>query len=200
MEYCAYCGNAVPAVSDAPCPYCGKPSNGAAPPQPAAAAAAKGGSNVALIVVGVVVGGLVVVAIIGILAAIAIPNLLTAMQRSKQKRTMADIRTIAIAAESYASDNNEYPKSLDGLTPKYAKTLPKVDGWGKAIDYECVTEEQGRCTGYAIRSRGKDMISEELELRDALQAAGAGRATRNFDCDIIYTNGQFVEYPEGVQH
>ncbi|MDQ6799248.1 MAG: prepilin-type N-terminal cleavage/methylation domain-containing protein, partial [Acidobacteriota bacterium] len=38
---------------------------------------------------------LIVVAIIGILAAIAIPNLLTAMQRSKQKRTMADMRTIA---------------------------------------------------------------------------------------------------------
>ena len=35
---------------------------------------------------------LIVVAIIGILAAIAIPNLLTAMQRSKQKRTMADMR------------------------------------------------------------------------------------------------------------
>ncbi len=40
---------------------------------------------------------LIVVAIIGILAAIAIPNLLTAMQRSKQKRTMADMRTIATA-------------------------------------------------------------------------------------------------------
>ena len=41
---------------------------------------------------------LIVVAIIGILAAIAIPNLLTAMQRSKQKRSMADIRSIATAA------------------------------------------------------------------------------------------------------
>ena len=40
---------------------------------------------------------LIVVAIIGILAAIAIPNLLTAIQRSKQKRTMSDIRTIAVA-------------------------------------------------------------------------------------------------------
>ncbi|HMC21457.1 MAG TPA: prepilin-type N-terminal cleavage/methylation domain-containing protein, partial [Thermoanaerobaculia bacterium] len=43
---------------------------------------------------------LIVVAIIGILAAIAIPNLLTAMQRSKQKRTMADMRTIATAWEA----------------------------------------------------------------------------------------------------
>ena len=46
---------------------------------------------------------LIVVAIIGILAAIAIPNLLTAMQRSKQKRTMADMRSVATAWEARAS-------------------------------------------------------------------------------------------------
>ena len=57
---------------------------------------------------------LIVVAIIGILAAIAIPNLLTAMQRSKQKRTMADIRTIATAWEARATDVNTY--SAAGLT------------------------------------------------------------------------------------
>jgi len=51
---------------------------------------------------------LIVVAIIGILAAIAIPNLLTAMQRSKQKRTMADMRTIATAWEARATDVNKY--------------------------------------------------------------------------------------------
>src|ERR1700757_3137885 len=51
---------------------------------------------------------LIVVAIIGILAAIAIPNLLTAMARSKQKRTMADMRTIATAWEARATDVNRY--------------------------------------------------------------------------------------------
>src|SRR5918997_5373988 len=51
---------------------------------------------------------LIVVAIIGILAAIAIPNLLTAMQRSKQKRTMADMRTAATAWEARATDVNKY--------------------------------------------------------------------------------------------
>jgi type IV pilus assembly protein PilA len=51
---------------------------------------------------------LIVVAIIGILAAIAIPNLLTAMQRSKQKRTMADMRSIATAWEARATDVNKY--------------------------------------------------------------------------------------------
>ncbi|MBZ5641051.1 MAG: prepilin-type N-terminal cleavage/methylation domain-containing protein, partial [Acidobacteriia bacterium] len=51
---------------------------------------------------------LIVVAIIGIIAAIAIPNLLNAIDRGKQKRTMADIRSIGTAVESYAIDNNYY--------------------------------------------------------------------------------------------
>ena len=47
---------------------------------------------------------LIVVAIIGIIAAIAIPNLLNAIDRGKQKRTMADLRTLGTAIESYAID------------------------------------------------------------------------------------------------
>ena len=59
---------------------------------------------------------LIVVAIIGILAAIAIPNLLTAMQRSRQKRTMADMRTIATGWEARATDVNGYAIAGAGLT------------------------------------------------------------------------------------
>src|ERR1017187_4807090 len=47
---------------------------------------------------------LLVIAIIGILAAIAIPNLLNALQRGKQKRTMADMRTLATADLGVHSD------------------------------------------------------------------------------------------------
>ena len=47
---------------------------------------------------------LVVVAIIGILSAIAIPNLINALQRAKQKRTMVSIRNLATAWEARASD------------------------------------------------------------------------------------------------
>lgn len=55
---------------------------------------------------------LIVVAIIAILAAIAIPNLLDAMVRSKVSRTRADLRTVAVALESYAADNTKYPPML----------------------------------------------------------------------------------------
>src|SRR5437879_282691 len=54
---------------------------------------------------------LIVIAIIGILAAIAIPNLLNAVQRGRQKRTMSDMRALATAIESYSVDNNNYPSA-----------------------------------------------------------------------------------------
>src|ERR1017187_7289029 len=52
---------------------------------------------------------LIVVAIIGIIVAIAIPNLLNAIQRAKQKRTMGDMRSAGTAADAYAVDFNHYP-------------------------------------------------------------------------------------------
>src|SRR5437016_8814025 len=52
---------------------------------------------------------LIVVAIIAILAAIAVPNFLEAQTRAKVSRTKADMRSAATALESYAVDNNTYP-------------------------------------------------------------------------------------------
>jgi prepilin-type N-terminal cleavage/methylation domain-containing protein len=52
---------------------------------------------------------LIVVAIIAILAAIAIPHLLEAQTRSKVSRAKADLRTVVLAVESYRVDNNHYP-------------------------------------------------------------------------------------------
>src|SRR5258706_13433818 len=52
---------------------------------------------------------LVVLAIIGIILAMGIPSLMNALQRAKQKRSMADMRGIATAIESYAIDYRNYP-------------------------------------------------------------------------------------------
>jgi type II secretion system protein G len=52
---------------------------------------------------------LIVVAIIAILAAIAVPNFLEAQVRSKVARVKADMRSLATGIESYAVDNNLYP-------------------------------------------------------------------------------------------
>ena len=77
---------------------------------------------------------LIVVAIIGIIAAIAIPNLLNAIDRSKQKRTMADMRSIGTACEEYAIDNNFYPNTAGtraALTANGAVTLALQNGYIK---------------------------------------------------------------------
>jgi general secretion pathway protein G len=52
---------------------------------------------------------LIVVAIIAILAAIAVPNFLEAQVRAKVSRAKADMRTYATGIESYYIDNNNYP-------------------------------------------------------------------------------------------
>lgn len=52
---------------------------------------------------------LIVVAIIAILAAIAVPNFLEAQTRAKVSRARADMRSIATAIEAYRVDNNQYP-------------------------------------------------------------------------------------------
>lgn len=57
---------------------------------------------------------LIVVAIIAILAAIAVPNFLEAQVRAKVSRVKADQRTIATGLESYYIDNNAYPPNDDG--------------------------------------------------------------------------------------
>ena len=47
---------------------------------------------------------LIVVAIIGIIAALLIPNFLDALQKSKQKRTEADMRNLGTAMFSWLTD------------------------------------------------------------------------------------------------
>jgi type II secretion system protein G len=57
---------------------------------------------------------LIVVAIIAILAAIAVPNFLESQVRAKISRVRSDLRTITTALETYAVDHSTYPPN-DGL-------------------------------------------------------------------------------------
>ena len=133
---------------------------------------------------------LIVVAIIGIIAAIAIPNLLNAIDRGKQKRTMADMRSIGTAVESYAVDNNVYPVAataliLQGLVqPVYIKTMPLNDGWNNTFVVASVS------TQYTVSSNGKDGVAATCVV---------GTLTTQFNQDICFANGQFVQYPQGSQ-
>jgi general secretion pathway protein G len=133
---------------------------------------------------------LIVVAIIGIIAAIAIPNLLNAIDRGKQKRTMADLRSIGTAIESYSIDNNVYPVATDMTTlethisPIYIRTAPDNDGWGRVFNVASTT------VLYTVCSGGKD--------GGGCVGDGAG-STSSFNDSITFANGQFVQWPEGTQ-
>ncbi len=54
---------------------------------------------------------LIVVAIIGILAAIAVPNFLNAQLKAKIAATVGNMRSIGTAIEMYAVDNGSYPNT-----------------------------------------------------------------------------------------
>lgn len=56
---------------------------------------------------------LIVVAIIGILAAIAIPNFLEAQTRAKVARAKSELRNISVPLETYYIDNNSYAPAVD---------------------------------------------------------------------------------------
>ncbi|MBI1388592.1 MAG: prepilin-type N-terminal cleavage/methylation domain-containing protein [bacterium] len=51
---------------------------------------------------------LIVVAIIGILAAIAVPNFLNAQMRAKVARVVSDMKAVAMGEEQYRLDRNQY--------------------------------------------------------------------------------------------
>ena len=138
---------------------------------------------------------LIVVAIIGIIAAIAIPNLLNAIQRGKQKRTMSDMRTVATANESYSIDNNQYCVSAAGVVsaistfmePTYVKKMPRLDGWVSDLRYEGTVGE------YTVTSYGKDKGG------GTGGTVGTNGQTTDFRNDIIFSTGSFVQYPDGTQ-
>jgi len=135
---------------------------------------------------------LIVVAIIGILAAIAIPALFHAIERARQKRTIGDIHAVALAVSAYATDWPFVPRFSGAtaaqlvplLSPTYTKTLPIEDGWRQPLRYD------GEGLDYTLVSYGSD--------GNADGGAPVGPTT-HFNADIVLYNGQFIQWPEGMQ-
>jgi len=103
---------------------------------------------------------LIVVAIIGILAGIAIPNFLGARNKARVARVFADFRTIGTALESYYVDNTEYPSGTEGaddfwtdvLTPDYVTSIPDDPFSDGAYRYDTDTDQ----TAWLLVSNGPD--------------------------------------------
>lgn len=85
---------------------------------------------------------IVVVAMIGILAAIALPNLVQMPLRSKEAVLKTNLRTIRQALDQYNGDVGYYPESLDQLVEEeYLREVP-IDPITGEHDWELVYETE----------------------------------------------------------
>ena len=137
---------------------------------------------------------LIVVAIIGIIAAIAIPNLFSALQKARQKKTMSDMRTVAGALQIYSLDNSHFPRIGDtqtiNLQPFLSDILnivPYSDAWSTSMPY--LTDDAG--SEYTMISFGSNRV-EDLPYTYGF--------TQRYRDDIVYSSTVFVQWPEGVQY
>ena len=157
-RFCATCGTAVP--------------EGVAT---AAAPAAASKKNTTIVVVAIVaVVAFFVIAFLGIIAAIAIPNFLTAKERAMQRRTIADMRQASMSVETYRESHNALPDSIE----------PRKDAWGNDLRYK----SDG--TNYWIVSAAKDGRFEQDD-----PSHYEGGTTTNFDDDIVMKNGELLRGP-----
>lgn len=195
MSYCMHCGHELP-ENAAYCPLCDHPT----PATLASRAAEKtGSSKMVWVLVGV--GCLVfAIASMGIIAAILIPNFLDALQKAKQKRTVADLRAVNTAIISYATDHEKLPEGrtyeqvVAELVPEYLPSLMTVDGWKRPFRYECWSQVgvAPGCDTYRIASPGRDGVFEHESLAEYEHEVFP---RQDYDRDLVVGDGVAIQYP-----
>ena len=115
---------------------------------------------------------LLVLAILGVIAAMVVPNLLGRQKEAMIKITRSSIKSLDDAAEQFAvSHDGELPPGVQDLMAggtdrdgkpisPYLKTLP-MDAWNKPLHYEWPNTKVPNATGPAIWSDGPDRISAD---------------------------------------
>ena len=117
---------------------------------------------------------------------------------AQQKRTIADMRTLATAVEAYATDHNNYPKvSFEELeqmiSPVYIKYVPTLDAWLTSFFYIADGGDH-----YRFVSAGADGTFEAAS-RNLGPTPSKEEAVKDLNADIIYQDGLFIQYPEGAK-
>jgi prepilin-type N-terminal cleavage/methylation domain-containing protein len=154
---------------------------------------------------------LIVIAIMGLLASMLIPNLLDALQKAKQKRTVADMRITGTAMFAWLTDEVGAAAAGAGVTsvtmaqystisltnlktlliPQYIETIPDRDGWKHAYAYHLKT-------GVSVLDRNVMLIFSSGRDTNAPAASydvGAFDPT-DYDQDILWADGFFVRWPQ----
>jgi prepilin-type N-terminal cleavage/methylation domain-containing protein len=155
---------------------------------------------------------LIVVAIIGIIAALLIPNFLDALQKSKQKRTEADMRNIGTAMFSWLTDQagaaaagaaatgdvdmGNFQTTVQSdlstvLVSQYIQSIPLLDGWKHNYAYFMnYSNPLGGVGIMAVWSYGRDGKAETGPF------TVTGFDPTDYDKDLIWADGYWVRYPQ----
>jgi prepilin-type N-terminal cleavage/methylation domain-containing protein len=163
---------------------------------------------------------LIVVAIIGILAALLIPFALSAIQKAKQKGTMQAMNNIARAVIEHITDRGFAPAQsgpLDvssefytSLRPFYLKAMPVMDQWGTPFYIYCGTAIDGAGIS-GIAGTGKDDFIILSYGRNRQQTGFSYdpqspssvyfevSSMRAFDEDLAVWNGYWIHAPKSAQ-
>ena len=161
---------------------------------------------------------LIVVAIVGIITAILIPNLLDSLQKAKQRATVAEMRSVGQAWFSWLTDeisaaaagssqtfdfgtlkeplkaSELFDMLFESSTMFYIRDVPERDGWGHLMEYSWSgTPLSAHVMG--IRSLARDGLPGPSGDPYTL---GPFNAT-HYDEDIVWLDGFFVRYPAGAQ-
>lgn len=163
---------------------------------------------------------LIVVVIIGILAALLIPQIQVAIFKSKQKSTMNDMNAIARALMSYVTDHGVAPENPGGplepgdplvaqLQPYHILTLLQIDHWGNPWQIWTGIAVAGRfgievgdvgAEDFLVQSLGRDSRSEDgFSYKDSSAIFYAVKSVADFNKDLILWNGSWIHAPHSAQ-
>ncbi len=166
---------------------------------------------------------LIVVTIIGILAALLIPNAMTAIQKAKQKGTMKEIMTISTALIDQITDRAVLPihsgtytnasTIYSSLCPFYIKVMPVIDMWNNGYliftrdaasgqwGAEFVDDNGGwGFDEFVVGSYGRDNVYSDEYLYDPANPSAGFYIIEDFPSfnhDLASWGGSWIVGPEG---
>lgn len=162
---------------------------------------------------------LIVVAIIGILAALLIPNAITAIQKAKQKGTMKDIVTIATGAADFITDQGSWDHAgithngdlsagdnfITALSPFYVKVIPVNDQWGLPFKVYLGSDAAVRSIAatdvgaddFVIESFGRDRVGDgwDYQATDPTDGMYVVDSMDDFNLDLVNWAGSWIRAP-----
>ena len=163
---------------------------------------------------------LIVVAIIGLLTAILMPIFQEAIQKAKQKGTMADIQSLTKAIMMYVSDHGSAPANPNGalqaggpfladLDALHISNVPTTDQWGHPLrvwtgagvsGHFGISSSDVGPDDFLIQSMGQDGVDEGYVYSAASPIDYYSVNTvADFKKDLIMWNGAWIHAPRSAQ-